>query len=57
MRFIKNLILKIKPKSLREIENEYLSNASDHADLERRMKRIDRGQAPFQINANLKDWV
>tara|TARA_Y200000002_G_scaffold380460_1_gene391999 strand:+ start:1070 stop:1246 length:177 start_codon:yes stop_codon:yes gene_type:complete len=29
-------------------EQKYLEGATDHYDLEQRMKRIDRRQAPFQ---------
>lgn len=29
-------------------EERYLSSSIDHADLERRIKEIDRGHAPFQ---------
>lgn len=29
-------------------EEAYYSSAADHADLERRMRQVDRGQAPWQ---------
>jgi hypothetical protein len=29
-------------------EEKYLSEAVDHVDLERRMREIDKGRAPFQ---------
>ncbi len=32
------------------LEQKYLEQAKDHYDLEQRMKRIERRQAPFQHN-------
>lgn len=59
MSTIRSILYFFAPKSQREIEHDYLSRSIDHADLERRMKRIERGQAPFQAhaNVNLRDWV
>ena len=56
---IKSILNFFAPKTQREIEHDYLSKSTDHADLERRIKRIERGQAPFQAhtNNNLRDWV
>lgn len=37
---------------------DYLAEAYDLVDLERRQRQIDRGQAPWQrYNSNLKGWV
>lgn len=38
--------------------NEYLSDSSDLTDLENRIRRIDRGQAPWQLQAAqlMKGW-
>jgi len=32
----------IRPRTQREVIEDYLSNAQDHADLERRLKTVDR---------------
>jgi len=40
--------------------DDYLSDASDLADIERRIRQMDRGQAPWQLrntNFNLRGWV
>ena len=39
--------------------DKWLGEATDLADLENRMQRLDRGQAPFhvQANYNLRGWV
>jgi hypothetical protein len=39
--------------------NEYLSESVDMADLERRIRQIDRGQAPWQKNAinRARGWI
>ena len=34
----------------KDLETKYLEKATDHVDLENRMKAIDRGEAPFQTN-------
>jgi len=39
LRFFKNLF-----KSQRQLDEEYLSLATDHADLERRFRELDRRQ-------------
>lgn len=46
-------------KTDRDVAHEYLGAATDLVDLERRQRQIDRGQAPWQTNANnnLKGWV
>lgn len=56
---ISTLLNFFKIKSDREIIEEWLAEAHDLVDLERRQKQIARGQAPWQIqaNANLKGWV
>jgi hypothetical protein len=41
----------------KEVTEAYLAEATDLADLERRMRQMDRGQAPWQINNNLRGWV
>lgn len=43
MNFLINLIDAIRPKTMRELEEEYLSRASDLSDLERRMKKVQQG--------------
>lgn len=40
-----------------ELKDAYLAEATDLIDLERRMRQMDRGQAPWQINNNLRGWV
>lgn len=39
--------------------NEYLSESVDMADLERRIRQIDRGQAPWQKNSinRARGWI
>lgn len=39
--------------------NSYLSESTDMVDLERRMRQIDRGQAPWQQNAinKARGWL
>ena len=55
IKFLKNLFV---AKSDRQLVDEYLGEATDLVDLERRMRQIDRGQAPFQtVNQNLTGWV
>jgi hypothetical protein len=41
----------------KQMSDEYLAEATDLIDLERRMRQMDRGQAPWQINTNLRGWV
>lgn len=41
----------------KEVRDSYLAEATDLIDLERRMRQMDRGQAPWQINNNLRGWV
>lgn len=41
------LLKKLKPKSQRERIVEFLSQSVDHADLERRMKIVDREYGYF----------
>ena len=54
-RFFENLIT---PRDYqKDIKDEYLAEATDLVDLERRMRQIDRGQAPWQVNKNLIGWV
>ena len=43
-------------KTERDFANDYLGEATDLVDLERRQRQIDRGQAPYQ-NSNLQGWV
>jgi hypothetical protein len=42
----------------KQIEN-YLANSYDLVDLERRQRQISRGEAPWQVqaNVNLKGWT
>lgn len=42
----------IRPLTNKEIEERYLAAATDLIDLENRIKKIDRGQAPFQYRYN-----
>lgn len=41
----------------KQMSDEYLAEATDLIDLERRQRQMDRGQAPWQINKNLRGWV
>lgn len=56
---IKSVLQFFTPKTQTEIEHDYLSRSTDHADLERRIRKLERGQAPFQVqsNGNLSGWV
>lgn len=47
-----------KPKEQEQIE-KWLADSASLADLERRQKMIDKGQAPWQVQANnnLRGWV
>ena len=47
-----------KPKEKEQIE-KWLAESVSLSDLERRQKMIDRGQAPWQIQANnnLRGWI
>lgn len=51
---VKDLLTKlksvVKPKSIHDIETEYLSQSVDLVDLEIRQRRIQNGTAPFQTN-------
>ena len=47
MRFLKEIIGKFVPKTSRQREYEYLSKSLDLADLERRQRKIERGQITF----------
>ncbi len=46
-------------KTEKEMVEEYLADSIDLVDLENRIKKMDRGEAPWQIraNMNLKGWV
>jgi hypothetical protein len=48
-----------KSDSVEQMTYDYLSKSNDLVDLERRQRRIDLGQAPWQqsINNNLRGWV
>lgn len=47
--FLSKVWNKIRPKTQLELQDEYLSQATDLADLERRMRYLQ--------NHNLKGWV
>lgn len=49
MNILGKLFRMIKPKTQREIEEEYFSKATDLSDLERRMRKVQ--------NQNLRGWV
>ncbi len=46
-------------KTEKEMVEAYLADSVDLVDLENRIKKIDRNEAPWQIqaNMNLKGWV
>lgn len=48
-----------KPSISHSQEYKYLCEANDLADVERRQRQMQRGEAPFQVKANnnLKGWV
>lgn len=54
--FLKNLVSK---RTEQDEINAYLSDSSDLADLENRIRQIDRNEAPWQVkaNKNLAGWV
>lgn len=61
IKFILNLFKSQSGNSYRDqkqIEN-YLANSYDLVDLERRQRQISRGEAPWQVqaNVNLKGWT
>jgi len=41
-----------KPSISHSQEYKYLSEANDLADVERRQRKLQRGEAPFQVKAN-----
>jgi hypothetical protein len=42
----------------KDIKEAYLAESTDLVDLERRVRQMDRGQAPWQQqNKNLNGWV
>ena len=49
----------LKSKNQKQVIEEYLADSLSLEDLERRQRLIDRGEAPWQIqaNMNLKGWV
>lgn len=49
MKLVTKIWNAIRPKTQKEIEAEYLSNSTDHADLERRIKKLE--------NSNLSGWA
>lgn len=46
-------------KGEKELIDEYLADSTSLADLERRQRSIDRGDAPWQLRAksNLRSWA
>jgi hypothetical protein len=52
-KFLLNFYNMIRPKTRRELEEEYLSEAVDMVDLERRMNILERPPT----NPNLSGWV
>lgn len=56
LQFLKRIF---RVRTERERINDYLAESVDLVDLEIRMRRIDRGEAPWQvkINDNLRGWV
>lgn len=52
MRFVKAIFKYFRPKSEREMIEDYLSRSTDLVDLERRQRQLTYG-----INPNLKGWV
>lgn len=46
-------------KTEKQLINDYLSDSVNLVDLENRLRTIDRGQAPWQVQAsqNLKGWT
>lgn len=49
VRAAKNFWENIRPLTNKEIRDKYLSEATDLVDLENRIKKMDRGEAPFQM--------
>jgi hypothetical protein len=48
----------IKGRTEKDLISEYLSESADIVDLEHRLRRIERGQAPWQIQdrSYLQGW-
>ena len=56
---MRKLLAKIFQRKRTDAVDNWLGEATDLADLENRMQRLDRGQAPFRVqsNYNLRGWV
>jgi len=48
MTYLRQLWEAIRPRTIRELEEMYLAKSSSLVDLERRQRKLMRGQAPFQ---------
>lgn len=49
LRIIKKIINSLKPKKRSQLDERYLSKATDISDLERRIRHLE--------NPNLKNWI
>ena len=49
MKIIKSILKFFKPRSIKELEEEWLAESHDLVELERRQKQL--------INPNLKGWI
>jgi len=48
MSYLRQIWEAIRPRTNRELEEYYLSQSTSLVDLERRQRKLLRGQAPFQ---------
>ncbi len=47
MKFFRKLVSAFTPRSMRDLEYEYLASSNDLVDLERRQRKISRGEIRF----------
>jgi len=55
LKFILKLLKKLKPRTIEQIEYDYLASTHDLVDLERRQRVLQRRETT--VNHNLKGWV
>lgn len=55
LKFILKLLKKLKPRTIEQIEYDYLASSHDLVDLERRQRVLQRRETT--VNHNLKGWV
>jgi hypothetical protein len=53
-KILKRIAAYLRPRSQRDLINDWLAESTDLVDLERRQRALDRGQAPFQTVGNMR---